>query len=202
MTSSSSQHGARTKVPRGDVSVGHLVIKRGLERVRITTDPRLGDLLHGSWAWAPKVTVEDGVVTLANPRLRRARWGTDEITLNASVPWDISIHGRVHRVGVDLRGLLLRSFTIDGGASRVALVLGKPDRDVQVDLEAADRVTIRRPEDTQVRLRIAKGASQVAVDDQTYGALGGETVLTTGPVVRNSYHVHVVGARRLRVTRL
>jgi hypothetical protein len=202
MTSSSSQHGARTKVPRGDVSVGHLVIKRGLERVRITTDPRLGDLLHGSWAWAPKVTVEDGVVTLTNPRLRRARWGTDEITLNASVPWDISIHGRVHRVGVDLRGLLLRSFTIDGGASRVALVLGKPDRDVQVDLEAADRVTIRRPEDTQVRVRIAKGASQVAVDDQTYGAVGGETILTTGPIVRNSYHLNVIGARRLRVTRL
>lgn len=202
MTSTSSDDGARTKVPRTDVTVGHLRIKGGLERARITTDPRLGDLLHGSWKQEPKVVAEDGAVTLTYPRLRRVRRGTDEITLNASVPWEISIRGRVHRVGVDLRGLLLRSFTIDGGASRLALVLGKPDRDVEIDLEAADRVTVRRPEDTQVRVRIAKGAAQVAVDDQTYGTIGGETVLSTGPIVRNSYLVNVIGARRLRVTTL
>lgn len=184
------------------MSVGHLQIRRGLHRARITTDPKLGDLLHGSWRREPKVAAEDGVVTLTYPRFRAVRWGTDEIVLNATVPWDISIQGGVHRVGIDLRGLLLRSFSIGGSASRLALVLGKPDQDVQVDLKSADRVTIRRPRETQVRVRVAKGAAQVVVDDQTYGAIGGETVLNTGPVVRNAYHVNVTGARRLRVTTL
>jgi hypothetical protein len=184
------------------VSVGHLRIERGLDRTRITTDRLQGDLLHGWWKRGPKVAAESGVVTLTYPRFRPALWGTDEITLNVAVPWDISINGGVQRVGVDLRGLLLRSFTIAGSASRLALVLGKPDRDVQVDLRSADRVTIRRPPETQVRIRIAKGATQVVVDDQTYGAIGGETVLTTGPIVRNAYHVNLVGARRLRVTTL
>jgi hypothetical protein len=200
--SMSPEDGPRTKIPRADVSVGHLRIKRGLHRARITTDPKLGDLLHGSWRREPKVAAEDGVVTLTYPRFRAVRWGTDEIVLNATVPWDISIEGGVHRVGVDLRGLLLRSFNVAGSASRLALVLGKPDRDVQVDLKSADRVTIRRPQETQVRVRVAKGAAEVAVDDQTYGAIGGETILKTGPVVRNAYYVNVTGARRLRVTTL
>jgi hypothetical protein len=146
------------------------------------------------------VAADNGDVTLTYSRFRAARWGTDEITLNPTVPWDISVEGGVHRVGADLRGLLLRSFSIQGSASRLALVLGKPDDDVQVDLKSADRVTIRRPQDTQVRVRVVKGAAEVVVDDQRYGAIGGETILTTGPVLRKAYHLTVTGARRLRVT--
>jgi hypothetical protein len=202
MTSTDPEGAPRTKIPLADVSVGHLRIKRGLHRARITTDAKLGDLLHGSWRWKPKVVADSGVVTLTYPRFRAARWGTDEIVLNPTVPWDISIQGGVHRVGADLRGILLRSVSIEGSASRLALVLGKPDRDVQVDLKSADRVTIRRPQETQVRVRVAKGAAEVVVDDQTYGAIGGETILTTGPVLRNAYHLNVTGARRLRVTTL
>jgi hypothetical protein len=206
MTTAEPDGAPRTKIPRADVSVGHLRIKRGLHRARITTDAKLGDLLHGSWkrSWKlkPKVEADNGAVTLTYPRFRAVRWGTDEIVLNPAVPWDISIQGGVHRVGADLRGILLRSVSIEGSASRLALVLGKPDRDVEINLKSADRVTIRRPQDTQVRVRVAKGAAEVAVDDQTYGAIGGETVLNTGPVLRNVYYVNVMAARRLRVTTL
>jgi hypothetical protein len=38
----------RTRIPLDAASVGHLRIKRGLDGARITADPRLGDLLHGS----------------------------------------------------------------------------------------------------------------------------------------------------------
>lgn len=190
----------RTRIPLDAASVGHLRIKRGLDGARLIADPRLGDLLHGSWRWAPKVAADGGVVTLTYPRFRMARWGTDEITLNGTVPWDISVEGGVRRVAADLRGLKLRSLRVDGGASGLVLVLGKPDGEVQLDLRSADRVTIRRPENSQVRVRIARGATQVAIDDQTYGAIGGETVLSTGPIVRNAYLLNVTGARRLRVT--
>jgi hypothetical protein len=200
MSSSSPEGVPRTRVPLADVSEGRLRIEGGLDRTTITTDPRLGDLLHGSWKREPKVRADDGVVTLTYPRFRMIRREGDEITLNATVPWDISIHGSVHRVGADLRGLRLRSFSVRGGASRLVLVLGKPDQNVDLDLTSCDRVTIRRPQETQVRVRIAKGATQVEVDNQSYQAIGGETILTTGPVVWNDYHLNVTGARRLRVT--
>lgn len=202
MASTGSEDRALTKVPRTDADAGKLRIERGLRGAKITTDPRLGDLLHGSWRWKPKVAAQGGAVTLTYPRFGLARLGTDEITLNASVPWDISIQGGVREVSADLRGLKLRSLRIEGGAAQLVLLLGKPDGDVDIELMAADRVTIRRPENTQVRVHVAKGASQVAVDDQTYGAIGGETVLTTGPIVWKSYRVNVIGARRLRVTTL
>jgi len=191
-----------TKVPRADVAEGRLHIERGLDGVAIRTAAGLGDLLHGAWNTTPEVAVEGGSVTLRNPRFRRPRSGGDVITLNAAVPWDISIDGRVHHVEIDLRGIMLRSLTMKGRVSRSVILLGPPDQDVRLDLGSADRVTVRRPADVQVRVRITKGAAQVAVDDQTYSAIGGETTLTTGPIVWHDYHLEVAAARRLRVTTL
>jgi hypothetical protein len=193
--------GPRTRIPLGTVSVGRLRIRRGLDGTTITADPKLEDLLHGWWRREPEVTAEDGVITLTYSRFRRlARWRTDDISLNASVPWDISIQGGVHRVGADLSHLKLRSLTVGGGARRFVLVLGRPDGEVRIDLRSADQVTIRRPATAEVRVKVARGASQVAVDDQTYSAIGGETVVTTGPVLYHFYNVTVDAARRLRVT--
>ena len=191
-----------TRVPLDGLAEGRLHIERGLDGATIRCAAGLGDLLHGSWRSAPEVAVEDGVVTLRYPRFRRARPGGDEITLNAAVPWDISINGRVEHVEADLRGIRLRSLTVKGGVSRSVLLLGRPDQDVRLDLAAVDRLTVRRPQETQVRVRITQGGSQVAVNDQTYSAIGGETILTTGPILRNAYHLEVPAARRLRVTTL
>lgn len=187
-----------TRIPLASVTHGHLRIKPGLHGAKLSAR-KLDDLLHGRWRREPKVAAEDGTVTLTFPRLRRVRSGTDDITLNASIPWDIAIEGGVQGLNADLRLLKLRSLHV-GSASRLALVLGKPDGDVHLDLGAVDRVTIRRPENTQVRIHVTRGAAQVAIDDQSYGAIGGDTVLTTGPVVSNSYYLKVTGARRLRVT--
>jgi hypothetical protein len=191
-----------TKVPRADVAEGHLHIERGLDGVTIKTAAGLGDLLHGAWKTPPEVAVEGGSVTLRYPRLRRTRSGGDVITLNAAVPWDISIDGGVHHVEADLRGIKLRSLTVKGRVSRSVLLLGRPDQDVRLDLGATDRLTVRRPPEVQVRVRITKGAAQVAIDDQTYRAIGGETVLATGTILRHDYHLEVPAARRLRITTL
>lgn len=191
-----------TKVPLAGESAGHLRIKRGLDHARITADPKLPDLLHGWWRRRPGVAADDGLVTLTYPRFRRARRGTNDITLNASVPWDITVDGGVCDVQADLRLLKLRSLTVEGAVSRVVLVLGKPRGEVPIELRSADRVTIRRPAESQLRIQITGGAAQVVVDDQTYGAIGGNTVLTTGPVLRNAYHVKIAGAHRLRVATL
>lgn len=188
------------RVPRGSASVGRLQITRGLDDVKIQADRRLDDLLDVRSMWrAPRVTADGGDLTLAYSRFRRAMPGTDWITLNTSVPWDISVQGGVRHVGADLSLVKLRSLRISRGASRLVLILGKPEGIVDLDLRSADRLTIRRPENTQVRVHIAKGASQVAIDDQTFQAIGGDTVLTTGPILANAYNLRVHGARRLRV---
>jgi hypothetical protein len=205
MTSTTPERDPDTKVALTTTeSVGRLRIRRGLDGVELTADPTLDDLLHGWWRREPEVTTDGGDVTVSYPRRWWPRWapqiGNDDIALNTSVPWEISVEGGLHRVGADLSLLKLRSFKVHGAASRLALVLGKPDREVHIDLEAADRVTIRRPRTVEVRVRIASGASQVAVDDQTYNAIGGETVVNTGPVLGKAYFVNVRAARRLRVT--
>lgn len=191
-----------TKVPRADVAEGRLHIERGLDGATIRTAAGLGDLLQGAWQSAPEVAVDGGTVTLRYPRFRRTRPKGDVITLNAAVPWDLSIDGGVHHVEADLRGIKLRSLTVKGSLSRSVLLLGPPDQDVRLDLGSVDRLTVRRPQEVQVRVRITKGAAQVAVDDQTYRAIAGETVLTTGPILRHDYHLDVTAARRLRITTL
>jgi hypothetical protein len=193
-------HAPKTRIPLDGASVGHLRVRRGLDGTTITTDRRLDDLFHGWWTREPEIAAENGVITLTYPRFRRlARWRADEMRLNASVPWDISIEGGVHRVGADLSNLKLRSLTVGGGAWRFVLVLGRPDGEVRIDLRSADQVTIRRPATTEVRVQVVKGASQVAIDHQSYRAIAGEAVLTTGPVLYNFYNVTVHAARRLRV---
>lgn len=191
-----------TKVPRSDATEGRLRIERGLDGATIRTAAGLGDLLQGSWKAAPEVAVEGGSVTLRYSRFRRTRPTGDVITLNAAVPWDITIEGGVHHVEADLRGIKLRSLTIEGRVSRSVLVLGPPDQDVRLDLGSADRLTVRRPREVEVRVRITRGAAQVAVDDQTYRAIGGETVLSTGPILQRAYHLTLPAARRLRITTL
>jgi hypothetical protein len=192
--------GPVTRVPLDKAGAGHLRVARGLSSARLTVRSDLGDLLHGRWRREPAITAEDGDVTLTFPRGRRLRRGTDEIVLSSSVPWDISVQGGVDQVGADLRWLKLRSLVVAGGGSRLTLALGKPEGEVPIRFRSVDRVTIRRPAESQVRVHVHKGASQVVVDDQSYGAIGGETVLTTGPVLHNFYNVEVVAARRLRVT--
>lgn len=192
----------KTRVPLTGHEVGHLRIKRGLSRTKIFADPNLPDLLHGRWGRQPQVVTEGGDVTLTYPRFRMKRWGTEEITLNASVPWDISIDGNVRHVKADLTLLKLRSLTIKGSAGHLVLMLGKPRDEVPIELRAADRLTIKRPAESPVRIELAGGAAKVVVDDQSYGAIGGKTVLTTGPVLRNAYHLKIYGARRLRVATL
>jgi hypothetical protein len=71
--STSPEDEPRTRIPISGVSVGDLRIKRGLDGARITTDPRLGDLLHGSWKWEPKVAAKGGLVTLTYPRWQTRR---------------------------------------------------------------------------------------------------------------------------------
>jgi hypothetical protein len=97
-----------------------------------------------------------------------------EVALNARVPWDVEIRGGASRLVADLRGLRLGSFSLEGGVSRLEVVLPAPSGTVAVViLGGASKVAIRRPEGVAARLRVDGGATLLKFDDRHIGASGG-----------------------------
>jgi hypothetical protein len=75
----------------------------------------------------------------------------------------------------DLRGLRLGSLKVDGGASRVDVILPAPSGSVTVlVLGGASNVAIRRPEGVSARLRVEGGVTNLRFDDRHVGAAGDE----------------------------
>jgi hypothetical protein len=67
-----------------------------------------------------------------------------------------------------------------GGASHVTLRLGSPEGVGFIHFAGgASDVTIRRPAGVAVRLQVGRGASRLKLDEQHFGAIGGETRLET-----------------------
>lgn len=98
-----------------------------------------------------------------------------EVALNAGIPWDVEVRGGASRLLADLSGLRLGSLSVDGGASRLEVVLPDPSGAVTVViLGGASNVAIRRPEGVSARLRVEGGVTNLTFDDRRIGATGGE----------------------------
>jgi hypothetical protein len=128
----------------------------------------------------PTVGVQAGVVTIRYPRVPSCDWLNDrserpaEIELNASIPWDVEVRGGASRLLANLRGLRLGSLSVDGGASRLEVVLPASWGIVAVViLGGASNVAIRRPAGVAVRLRLDGGATNLKFDEKHIGAAGG-----------------------------
>ena len=105
---------------------------------------------------------------------------TAEVTLNPAIPWQIEFHGGLSRLDADLSVLELGSFEVTGGASGVAVTLPRPSGTVSVRVSGgASDVSIHRPEGVAARIRVGRGVSKLAFDEQRFGAIGGETRLQT-----------------------
>ncbi len=100
--------------------------------------------------------------------------------MNASIPWKIEAFGGVSGLTGDLSELRLDSFEVSGGADGVVLTLPQPSGTVSVRIDGgASNVTIRRPAGVAAGVDVRRGASNLAFDDQHFGAIGGETRLRT-----------------------
>jgi DNA-binding MarR family transcriptional regulator len=188
--------GSAFAAPVGGVTVGRLVFLSAVPSMAIRGDRTLADLYRASFQGPiPRVRVRAGVVTVRYARFAwfdwRARigdqmidtsvhWRNDrgEIVLTAAVPWAIELRGGGSRVQADLWNLDLKSFDLTGGASRVVLGLGKPEGVVPVRLAGSlNEVTVRRPADVPVRLRVSGATSRVEVDGQLIAGSGGDLTL-------------------------
>jgi hypothetical protein len=171
-------------VPLGSITHGRLQFTRGAANVTLRVDYSMGDLYRARFDGPPpEVHARDGAVTVRYPRTFHPfdwRKRTAEVTLNPAIPWQIEFHGGLSRLDADLSVLELGSFEVNGGASGVAVTLPRPSGTVSVRVSGgASDVSIHRPEGVAARIRVGRGVSKLAFDEQRFGAIGGETRLQT-----------------------
>ena len=168
--------------PLGSSKNGRVRFGNGAHRIVIRADSRLQGLYRASFGdQMPTVGVQRGIVTILYPRILVDDWlnrrseRLAEIELNARIPWDIEIRGGASRLVADLRGLRLGALNVDGGASRLEVVLPAPSGTVVVVvLGGASNVAIQRPKGIAARLRVRGGVTKLKFDDRRIGASGSE----------------------------
>ncbi len=187
-------------VPLGSITQGRLQFTRGAANVTLRVDSSMGDLYRARFDGPPpEVHAQDGAVTIRYPRTFHPfdwRKRAAEVTLNPAIPWQIEFHGGLSRLDADLSVLELGSFEVTGGASGVAVTLPRPSGTVSVRVSGgASDVSIHRPEGVAARIRVGRGVSKLAFDEQRFGAIGGETRLQTNDYdgATDRYDVEVTG---------
>jgi hypothetical protein len=164
---------------------GRLRFTNGAHRAVIRASAHLRGLYRARFGERmPVVEVRGGVVSIRYTWVASCDWTGNhperpaEIALNAGIPWDVDVRGGASRLLSDLSGLRLGSLKVDGGASRLEVVLPDPSGAVSVViLGGASNVAIRRPEGVSARLRVEGGVTNLTFDDRRIGATGGELVL-------------------------
>jgi hypothetical protein len=185
-----ASEGREVAAPLGAATSGRLEFVRGVANVTIAVDPAMGELYRAHFDGpAPEVGVRDGTVSIRYPQFApfdwlryglRSRRQSDHIILNGSIPWQITVRGGAAQLHADLRGLQLRSFEVTGGASQLDLTLPRPADAVPIRITGgASHLAVHRPAGVAAQVSVRGGVSQLTLDDQHLGAVGGGARLRT-----------------------
>jgi len=171
--------------PLSSSTSGRLVFAQGISRVNLRGEA-MDDLFRGHFEGViPNVRVQGNNVTIQYPHyspfdwLRYALyWGHQdgEVALNGAIPWDVEVHGGASGIDADLETLQLHSLDVGGGVSSINLRLARPSGIVPIRIHGgASKLSLRRPQGVAVRVHVRGGVSALSLDDQYFGAVGGET---------------------------
>ena len=192
--------------PLGEATAGRLEFANGASRVSIHAGHGPAELYRAYvQGLDPDVQVRDGVVTIRYRRVGVFDWSRHaaDVSLNPDVPWAIALHGGASKVTLDGRGLRLTEVCVAGGASELTILLSRPRGTIPVQIEGGvSRAQIARPAGVPVELRIRGGASRLALDEQRFGAIGGEARLASPgyELAADRYQIEIgAGASRLEV---
>jgi hypothetical protein len=196
--------------PRGSLSKGRMEFARGVARLTLG-GAEIPELFRARFDRpAPSVSVHEGKVTVRYPRFSLRGWPRPwvrregQVTLNKDVSWDLSIQGGVAQLEADLRGLQVEAIEVSHGASRLDLRLPRPSGVVPVRIGGgASHVRIRRPAGTPARLRIGRGVTDLTLDEQEFGAVGGRLRLESrqADAADSRYEIEITGgASHVQVT--
>lgn len=173
----------------------------------ITTDPALADGYRVSWQGAPPSVrergelVEVGYTLGARLRALAPRLWTLTVALSPAAWWEIELQGGVAGLRGDLRELGVAAITVAGGARDIAITLPAPGGELPVRVHGGlSGGVLRRPGDVPVSVQIDGGATDLRLDDDELGAVGGVVRRRTGGAGAGEITLHVLGgASRLTV---
>jgi DNA-binding MarR family transcriptional regulator len=195
--------------PMGELQSACLEFPNGASNVRILAANTGADELYRATfeGIQPTVRAQGGTVTVRYRRLGPFEWGAarhaGNVSLNPSIPWSIAVRSGGSGVSIDARGLELRTLTIEGGASKLAVSLPAPHGTVPVCIDGgANRVDLHHPAGVPLQLQVRGGANRLEFDAQRFGAVGGELRLASPgwELASDRYDVEVRGgASRLTV---
>jgi DNA-binding MarR family transcriptional regulator len=168
--------------PLGDLESGRLVFSTGAYQLIVRPGEGMNELYQARFeGTVPEVKAQDGVVTIRYPRRLWMLGGEKraaEVTLNAAIPWWISLRGGASDITAELGGLDLAGFEVKGGASSLRLVLPIPTGVVPIRISGgASDITVRRPEGSAARVHLKGWVSTFVFDDQTFSYLGNDVRL-------------------------
>lgn len=185
-------------LPQTGCEAARLSFDNGVERLRLHADQavhalleaRFGEPLPVVWSTECSVHVE---YPLGSRLLRRTRPNT--IRISTAIAWSLDVHGATADLAADLTDVRVGAVSFHGGVAHSRLALGRPSGLCTIRLSSAKELQITRPTSAPVRLEVAKGATNVRLDDRRFGAvvdgLTGQTADYQG--VRDRYLVIVSG---------
>lgn len=182
--------------PIGGLTRARLAFRSGASELTLRGATDLAELYRASFEGAvPQVRVREGTVSIqyrGTPFDWRKR--SADITLNATIPWDVEIHGGASNVVGRLLDVDLRSFEFTGGSNRLDLSLGSARGVVPVRLTGGSSETrIERPAGVGIRLILRGGAGRVDFDAQRLSGTAGATTLESAGIGRDHFAVEVTG---------
>lgn len=168
--------------PLGEFAVGKLVAS-GVARIALRANKGISELYQARFEGPlPDVKAKDRVVTIRYPRtlgmLSVMQSSRAEVTLNASIPWRITIKGGASDINAELGGLDLMELDVRGGMSIVRLELPVPSGVVPVRISGgASEIIVRRPTGVAARVHLKGWVSTFVFDDQIFSDMGSDVRL-------------------------
>jgi hypothetical protein len=173
--------------PLGTLKSSRLVFASGAVGLSLTSDPAMPYLYRARFKHnAPRIWLQDGILTVAYPRLPLAANTVDsgkpltEIRMNGSIPWEIEFRKGVSQLNANLGQFQLGALDILGGANQIRLALSKPAGTTFIYISGGIRQgTIHIPPAAGVRVQIRGGGANMIFEGQRLGVVSGETSLET-----------------------
>ena len=186
--------------PIGGLDRARLLFKSGASELLIRGSADFEDLYRATFDGpVPQVRLRDGIVTVQYKGRLQWDWRDRraDVSLNASVPWDIEVVGGSSKLQGKLASVDLRSFELNGGVDQLRLTLGRPAGVVPIRLiGGANHVRFERPTGVPIQLQISGAAGRIEFDHQKLGGTAGPTLLESpaAGAANDRFVIEVTGA--------
>ena len=189
--------------PVGDITQGKLLVLNGASKLKLGSSVTMPQLVRARFERPhPDVELQDGNVLIRYPSYSLLNWlvywrqPMADLTLNASIPWNIEGRGGVSSFQADLSQIHLQGINLQGGVSHFWAKLPEPSGSVTVRIVGGvSQMALFRPTGIPVRIQIRGGVGSLKLDEQHFGSMGNLPTLETPGYNEavNRYEIQITG---------